>query len=420
VRITAVDTVVTCPGRNFVLVKITTDAGLVGWGDATLNGRELAVAACLSEHLAPLLVGEDARRIEHHWNAIYTGAYWRGGPVQNTALAGIDMALWDLLGKHAGLPVYQLLGGRVRDGALAYTHVAGKTPDDVVAAVRQRMDRGFKAVRINLELSAGAMYGEKLKAGLVPPTVPGTPPGSGTPLLIQNDLPRVGVFEPTPYMRSLPKLFAHVRDALGDSVELLHDVHHRLSPIQAAQLARELEAYHPFFFEDPIAPEYAAGLGTIRQTSSIPIAIGEGFFDVSVCVPLITARLLDYLRCDLGHIGGITPARKLAAMSEPFCIKSAWHGPPDLSPVGHAANVHVDLAIPNFGIQEWWNHAADPTMAATAEVFRGGVIVRDGHLDVPETPGLGVDVDEAAARKYPYQRAYLPVVRLHDGSVHPW
>jgi mannonate dehydratase len=428
-KITRCSALVTCPGRNFVLVKIETDAGLVGWGDATLNGRELSVATYVDEHLAPLLVGEDPLRIEHIWQSLYVGAYWRGGPVQNSALAGIDMALWDIFGKHVQQPVYQLLGGRVREGALAYVHVAGTTPQLVAEGVQQRRDEGFKAIRIQLEQSSGAVYGEKIyrapsRMSQVPPPEQSAqvqePATETMPLLIQENLPLIGEWEPTPYMRALPELFRTVRAAVGDSVELLHDVHHRLSPVQAAGLARELEPFHPFFYEDPVAPEYRDGLELIRRTSAIPIAIGEGFFDISTCVPLIVNRLLDYLRCDLGHIGGISTARKLAIMCEPFCIKTAWHGPPDLSPVGHAANVHVDVAVPNFGIQEWCDHAAMPGAEKAAQVFSGGVIVQDGYLDVPDAPGLGIEINEAAARDFPYERAYLPTVRRADGSVHPW
>ncbi|HEX8235744.1 MAG TPA: D-galactonate dehydratase family protein [Abditibacteriaceae bacterium] len=426
-KITHCSALVTCPGRNFVLVKIETDTGLIGWGDATLNGRELAVATYIDEHLAPLLLGEDPLRIEHIWQSLYVGAYWRGGPVQNSALAGIDMALWDIFGKHVHQPVYQLLGGRVREGALAYVHVAGTTPQLVAERVQQRRDQGFKAVRIQLEQSSGSVYGEKPYRSFRETAETESsaqqvqePAAKTLPLLIQEALPVVGEWEPTPYLRSLPGLFHEVRAAVGDTVELLHDVHHRLSPVQAAGLARELEPFHPFFFEDPVAPEYRDGLALIRQTSAIPIAIGEGFFDVSTCVPLIVNRLLDYLRCDLGHIGGISAARKLATICEPFCIKTAWHGPPDLSPVGHAANVHVDVAVPNFGIQEWYDHTASPGGDKASQVFSGGVTVQDGYLNVPDTPGLGIEIDEAAARQFPYQRAYLPTVRRADGSVHPW
>jgi mannonate dehydratase len=261
------------------------------------------------------------------------------------------------------------------------------------------------------------VYGEKPRtAG---PAVQ-SPVEKTIPTLLQEDLPLLGEWEPTPYMRSVPGLFAHVRKEVGEEVELLHDVHQRLTPIQAAALAREIEPYHPFFYEDPVPPEYKEGLALIRQASAVPIAIGELFTDISQFLPCITNRWLDYLRCDLGHIGGITAARKLAAICEPFGIKTAWHGPPDLGPVGHAANVHVDVSVPNFGVQEWTDHRHGHNAAKINEVFRGGVSVREGMLDVPDAPGLGIDVDENAARKYPYKRAYLPVVRRADGSVHPW
>jgi mannonate dehydratase len=413
-RISHCQAIVTCPGRNFVLVKIQTDTGLVGWGDATLNGREMAVAADIEHHLAPLLIGEDPLRIEHIWQSLYVGAYWRGGPVQNSALAGIDMALWDILGKEAGQPVYQLLGGRTRDGAMAYVHTAAVTPEEVAEAVKQRMAMGFKAIRIQLEAAKGAVYGEKPRQQVGPIAE------KSMPVLLQQDLPLVGEWEPTPYMRGVPKLFQVVRAAVGENVELLHDVHQRLSPVQAAALAREIEPYHPFFYEDPVAPEYKDGLALIRQTSAVPIAIGELFTDISQCLPCITNRWLDYLRCDIGHIGGITAARKLAAICEPFGIKTAWHGPPDLGPVGHAANVHVNVSVPNFGVQEWSDHRRGSAAEKINEVFIGGVSVRDGYLDVPTKPGLGIDVNESAARKFAYKRAYLPVVRRADGSVHPW
>jgi len=420
-RITNCQTIVTCPGRNFVIVKIETDTGLVGWGDATLNGRELAVDACLREHLFPMLIGEDPLRIEHIWQALFIGAYWRGGPVQNTALAGIDMALWDILGKEAGQPVYQLLGGRTREGAMAYTNVAATTPQKVAEGVKKRMAEGFKALRIQLEVTSGSVYGEKLRPSQGERD--GKAAGESKLMIsqIEQSLPLVGEWEPTPYMRALPKLFAGVRAEVGDGVELLHDVHQRLSPIQAAALAREIEPYHPFFYEDPVAPEHKEGLAFLRQACPIPIAIGELFTDISQCLPIITNRWVDYLRCDLGHIGGITAARKLALLSEPFAIRTAWHGPPDLAPIGHAANVHVDVSVSNFGIQEWFNHY-DWMVGGTAcrEVFIGAPALSNGMLNVSDRPGLGIDVNETAARKYLYKRAYLPVVRRADGSVHPW
>lgn len=414
-RISSCEALVTSPGRNFTIVKITTNSGLVGWGDATLNGRELAVASALTEHLFPVLIGEDPLRIEHLWQALFVGAYWRGGPVLNSALAGIDMALWDILGKEAGMPVYQLLGGRVRDGARCYVHAAGVTPQLLAGRIREKLAAGYKFVRAQLEASAGSSYNEK-----VIPT-PNADPSVKTMPFSQGKLPVVGEWEPTPYMRSVPKMFDYLRAELGDEVELLHDVHQRLSPNQAAMLARDLEKYHLFFFEDPVPPEYAAaGLPMIRQASAIPIAIGELFTDIITCVGPITNCWLDYLRCDLGHVGGISAGRKLAAIAEPFGIKTAWHGPPDLSPIGHCANVHLDLATSNFGVQEWTDFDAYPWAAKVREVFPGGVTRRGAYLDVPDKPGLGIEINEDAARKHPYERAYLPIVRREDGSVHPW
>jgi mannonate dehydratase len=428
-RITTTEALVTRPGRNFVLVKIATDTGLVGWGDATLNGRELSVASYLNDHVAPLLEGEDPLRIEHLYNALRVGSYWRGGPVQHSALSGVDMALWDILGKEAGQPVYQLLGGRCREDAACYVHCSGTTPDELVDAARARMQAGFRHLRVQLMADVGSTYGERAyrprqapdAAGPVEPAAARAPsPDDLQPALSQQPLPFVGVFDPSAYLRETPALFRHVRDAVGEDVELLHDVHHRLTPTQAARLAKDLEPYRPFFLEDAVAPELATYLDQVRGASTTPLALGEGLFDVEQCLPLITGRLVDFLRCDLGHCGGITAGRKLATLCEPFGIKTAWHGPPDLSPVGHAANVHLDLASPNFGIQEWTDHFVGPDAADAAKVFRGGVTCRDGALNVADTPGLGVEINEEAARSFAYERAYLPVCRLPDGTVHPW
>ncbi len=428
-RIAAVEAIVTRPGRNFVLVKVETNSGLVGWGDATLNGRELASASYVNDHLAPLLIGEDPLRIEHLWQAMRVGSYWRGGAVQHSAISGIDMALWDILGKEANQPVYQLLGGRCREDVTSYVHVSGTNVEEIVAAARARMAAGFDHLRIQLQSNVGSTYGETAyrpkhapaDAGPVEPVAERAPsPDDLQPALAQGSLPFVGLFEPSKYLRETPAMLRAVREALGDDVELLHDVHHRLMPTQAARLAKELESVRLFFLEDCVAPELATQLDQVRQASTTPLALGEGLFDTSECLPLITGRLIDYLRCDLGHVGGITAGRKLAAIAEPFSIRTAWHGPPDLSPVGHAANVHLDLAIPNFGIQEWLDHFVGPDAAMATSVFEGGVTCRDGRLDVPHAAGLGITVDEAVARKFAYERAYLPVCRLADGTVHAW
>ncbi|MDZ4765385.1 MAG: D-mannonate dehydratase ManD [Chloroflexota bacterium] len=404
-HITNVKIVVTCPDRNYVLVKIeTSDPGVYGWGDATLNGRELAVAAALEQHIAPILIGRDPDRIEDIWQMLFRGAYWRGGPVLMTALAGVDLALWDIKGKRAGMPVYSLLGGRTRDGALAYTHCSGRDFQEVENNVRAAMERGFKVIRVQVLV----------------PGMSGTYGVENTPQERMSStstgaLPLVERFEPSPYLRTIPKLIEHIRVAVGDEVELLHDVHERLTPIQAARLAKELEPYHLFFLEDPIRPENKESFRLIRQHTTIPIAMGELFHTRWDALPLITEQLIDFIRCDLGHIGGITEARKIAAIAESFYVQTAWHGPGDIAPMTHAANVHVDLSIPNFGVQEM---VFFPEVAR--DVMPGAPTFADGYLNMTETPGLGTDVNEALAAKYPYQRAYLPVVRRVDGSVGDW
>ena len=407
-KITDVRVIVTCPDRNYVLVKIlTSEPGLYGVGDATLNGRELAVATALEKHLAPLLVGRDPEAIEDTWQYLYRGPYWRGGPVQMTALAGVDLALWDIKGKRAGMPVYQLLGGRTRLGALCYTHASGGDFTEVEDAARRAIERGFKCVRAQVAIpglegtyGTGARKKSEEVAGRVPQ---------------QADLPQTELFEPGPYLRTVPKLFAHLRSALGEEVELLHDVHEKLVPVEAARFAKELEPYQLFFLEDPLRPEYKESFRLIRQHSTTPLAMGELFNSLWDCVPLIKEQLIDFIRCDLGHIGGITNARKVAALAEAFQVKTAWHGPGDIAPPTHAANVHVDISIPNFGVQEM---VFFPDIAR--EVMPGGPEFKDGYMTVNDTPGLGTDVNEELAKKYPYKRAYLPTARRRDGSVQDW
>jgi mannonate dehydratase len=406
-QITEVRVIVTCPGRNYVLIKIMTDEpGLYGVGDATLNGRELSVATALEEHIAPLLIGRDPDRIEDTWQYLFRGTYWRGGPVLMTALAAVDMALWDIKGKRAGLPVYSVLGGKCREGALAYCHCGGGDFSEVEESVRRQMERGFKVIRCQVAIPGchgtyGAGPSRKLESG------GGIPPGAARP--------HEEIWEPAPYLRTIPRLFAHLREALGDEIELFHDVHERLNPIQAARLAKELEPFHLFFLEDPLRPEHKESFRLLRHHSTTPIAMGELYHNKWECLPVITEQLIDFIRCDLGHTGGITECRKIAAIAEPYQVLTAWHGPGDIGPITHAANVHLDLATPNFGVQEM-TFFSDKVK----EVIPGGPTYRDGYLWVEDSPGLGCDINEEAAAKHPYQRAYLPTTRRADGSVHDW
>lgn len=406
-KITDVRVIVTCPGRNYVAIKILTDEpGLYGVGDATLNGRELAVASALQDHIAPLLIGRDPDRIEDIWQLLFRGPYWRGGPIQMTALAGVDCALWDIKGKRAGLPVYSLLGGKTREGAWAYTHCGGRTPQEVEDSVRAAIARGFRHVRVQIAVpDAIGTYGT---GGGVEATSATWGDGGAMPSIEDQ-------WEPASYLRIVPKMFAHLRNTLPEDVELLHDVHERLNPIQAARLAKELEQYKLFFLEDPLRPEHKESFRLVRNASTTPIAMGELFHTKYDCLPLITEQLIDYIRCDIGHIGGITEAKKIATLAEPFQVQTAWHGPGDIGPATHAANVHVDVSIPNFGVQEMVFFPEQ-----VQEVFPGAPEYRDGRLWPNEAPGLGCDIDEEKAKQYPYKRAYLPVCRRRDGSVHDW
>ncbi|MCU4186886.1 D-galactonate dehydratase family protein [Acidiferrimicrobium sp. IK] len=394
--------IVTSPGRNFVTLKLTTDEGLVGLGDATLNGRELAVASYLTDHVCPLLIGRDAGRIEDTWNYLYKGAYWRRGPVTMTSIAAVDVALWDLKGKAAALPVYQLLGGRCRDAATVYGHANGETVDEAVEQVGAYLRAGYRAVRVQAGVPGVAgIYGVGGHGQPYEPAVAGLPPET--------------VWDTAAYLRHIPDLFAAVRDKYGFDFHLLHDVHHRLTPIEAARLGRDLEPYRLFWMEDPVPAELQEGFRLIRGHTTTPIAVGEVFNAVWDCRQLISEQLIDFVRTPVSHGGGITHLRRILGLAELYHVRSGFHGATDLSPVCLAAALHVDVSIPNFGLQEYMAHSAE-----TDEVFPHSYRFEDGALLAGEEPGLGVDIDEEAAARYPYRAAYLPVNRLRDGTVHSW
>jgi mannonate dehydratase len=396
-RIAGADVIVTSPGRNFVTLEITTDDGLVGYGDATLNGRELAVASYLRDHVVPLLADRDAHRIEDTWQYLYRGAYWRRGPVTMAAIAAVDVALWDIKAKAAGMPLYQLLGGASRTGIMAYGHASGRDLPEVLDAIRARREEGFRSIRV--------------QSG-----VPGldTIYGIGNPL-DRTGLPSEETWDTPAYLRHLPTVFEAVRNEFGPELPLLHDVHHRLTPIQAAKLGKALEPYDLFWMEDCTPAENQEGLRLVRQHTTTPLAIGEVFNTVFDYQTLIREQLIDYVRSAVTHTGGITAMRKLFDYAALYQVKSGIHGPTDISPVGMAAGLHLDLAIHNFGIQEFAPHTAE-----TYEVFRRSYTFSGGYLHPGETPGIGVTVDKGAAAKFEYRPAYLPVNRLRDGTVHDW
>ena len=394
--------IVTCPGRNFVTLKIETKDGISGLGDATLNGRELAVASYLADHVVPCLIGREAHQIEDIWQYLYRGAYWRRGPVTMTAIAAVDMALWDIKAKVAGLPLYQLLGGASREGVMVYGHANGQTIDDTIEAARHYIGLGYKAVR--------------LQCGV--PGLPSTYGVSKDKMFYEPadaDLPTENVWSTSKYMRVVPELFTAAREKLGWDVHLLHDAHHRLTPIEAGRLGKDLEPFRPFWMEDPTPAENQDKLRLIRQHTTTPIAIGEIFSSVWDAKQLIQEQLIDYIRATVVHAGGISHLRRIATFADMFGVRTGCHGATDLSPVTMAAALHFDLSVPNFGIQEYMRHTEE-----TDAVFPHAYSFSDGYLHPGEKPGLGVEMDEELAAKYPYQRAYLPVNRLEDGTMHDW
>lgn len=401
-KIERLQTIVTCPGRNFVTVKIVTDEGVYGLGDATLNGRELAVRAYLEDHVFPCLVGHDPRNIEDVWQYLYRGAYWRRGPVTMTAIAAIDMALWDIKGKLAGMPVYQLLGGRSRDGLMVYGHANGRDHEEAIDAVHRHIDEGYRAIRVQSGVPGlDKVYGVGKVAGEYEPAQKGLPPEEP--------------WDTALYLRHTPELFRKVRDAVGFEPHLLHDAHHRLTPIEAARLGRDLEPHRLFWLEDATPAENQESFRLIRSHTTTPLAVGEIFNSIWDCKDLIREQLIDYIRATIVHAGGITHLRRIADYASMYQVRTGFHGATDLSPVCMAAAVNFGLWAPNFGIQELMPHNA-----LTDEVFPHSYRFEKGFLVMDDVPGLGVDIDETLAAKYPYERAYLPVARLRDGSMWNW
>ncbi|GAA0953428.1 D-galactonate dehydratase family protein [Kribbella koreensis] len=400
-KIVDASVIVTSPGRNFVTLRITTDDGVTGLGDATLNGRELAVVGYLRDHVAPLLIGLDPHKIEDTWQSLYRGAYWRRGPVTMAAIAAVDVALWDIKAKVANLPLYQLLGGASRDRVRTYGHASGRDVPELFDSVRARLEQGYKSIRIQTGIPGlQRVYG----VGGSPDVAPD---GWVRPLVEDWDT--------AAYLRHMPTVFEAVRNEFGPELPLLHDAHHRLTPQQAARFGKDLEPYDLFWLEDCTPAENQEGLRLVRSHTTTPLAIGEVFNTVFDFRTLVNEQLIDYVRAAVTHFGGVSPIKKLFDFAAQQQIKSAIHGPEDISPVGMAAAIHLDLAIHNFGIQEYAGYTA-----ATEEVFRHAYTFTDGHLHPGEAPGLGVELDDELAAAHPYAPAYLPVNRLADGTVHDW
>lgn len=401
-RITDARVFVCSPGRNFVTLRITTDEGVSGLGDATLNGRELAVASYLTEHVLPCLIGRDPFQTEDIWQYFYRGAYWRKGPVTMTAISAVDVALWDIKAKALGQPLYNLLGGRCREGVTVYGHANGRDVEETVDQVGRHIELGYKAVRAQSGVPGlASTYGVATSGSVYEPA--------------ERGLPTEHVWSTEKYLRQVPVLFETIRSRLGGDVHLLHDAHHRLTPIQAARLGKSLEPFHLFWLEDPTPAELQDGFRLIRQHTTTPIAVGEVFSSVWDAKQLITEQLIDYLRMTVLHGGGLTPMKKAAAFAHMYHVQTGCHGATDLSPVTMGAALHFNLSIPNFGLQEHMPHTRE-----TDEVFPHAYTFRDGYMHPGEVPGHGVEFDEALAARYPYQRAYLPVNRKEDGTLWDW
>ncbi len=390
VKITNVKTILTAPDRiRLVIVKIeTSEPGLYGVGCATFTQRALVVATAIEQYLKPFLIGRNVDEIEDIWQSSYVSSYWRNGPTLFNAMSGVDMALWDIKGKRANMPVYQLLGGKVRLGADCYFHASGSEFAEVEDSARKAMEKGFRHVRVQMATKGYAGYGARGVASASTPNRLGEAIGPTNPK---------DIWESAPYVRMVPKLFEHLRVKLGDEVELLHDVHERVTLNQAVNLCKSLEPYRLFFLEDPLPPEENEHFKILRQQSSIPIAMGELFNTQHEYVPLIKDRLIDFIRIHISQIGGLSPARKVQALSEFFGVRTAWHGPGDASPIAHAAQLALELSSYNFGV-----HEGGGFPEKTQEVFPGCPEVKNGYMYAQEKPGLGIDIDEKLAAKFPF------------------
>ncbi|MCL2055851.1 MAG: starvation-sensing protein RspA [Oscillospiraceae bacterium] len=395
IRIRKVRAILTAPaGINLIVVKVeTNEPELYGLGCATFAYRELAVKCMVEDYLDPLLVGRDPADIEELWQLMNNNSYWRNGPVENNAISGVDMALWDIKGKMAKMPVYDLMGGKCRQAAAVYRHASGSTLEEVEESVRKWMDQKVRHIRVQW-----GMYGGKA-SGL------NTPPGSSAG----------SYYCPDQYVRNTVKLMEHIRTNIGDEIELLHDTHERIPAIQAVQLAKEMEKFRLFFLEDILSPEQSSWFEMVRKNCTTPIAMGELFNNPKEWDYLIANRLIDFIRVHITQIGGVTPARKLAVLCEAFGVRTAWHGPGDVSPVGHMGNVHLDLACHNFGIQEWAG-----INDVLHEVFPGSPELKDGYAYANDKPGWGMDLNEELAAKYPCENKVTTwtQTRLPDGSLH--
>ncbi|CAA0082827.1 D-mannonate dehydratase [Zhongshania aliphaticivorans] len=400
-----IEVFVCCPGRNFVTVKVTTSEGVYGVGDATVNGREQAVVALLEEHVIPCLIGRNAHDIEDIWQYLYRGVYWRKGPINMAATAAIDMALWDIKGKVAGLPVYQLLGGKSRKGVGLYAHANGEDIEQTLDNAQKHAAAGFKAIRLQsavpgLDVTYGVLGDKK----------------DYFEMQGNRPLPPEETWSTQKYFNMIVELFDRARSRLGNEIQLVHDVHSRLTPIESARLGKLLEPYNLMFLEDASMAENQDNYKLIRQHTTTPLAIGETYNTIWDCKDLIQNQLIDYIRVAATHAGGITALRRITDFAAMFNVKLAPHGAPDLSPICFAAHMHLNTWAPNFGVQEFVGFGDQDL----PQIFPHNTEIVDGMAYISDAPGLGVEFDEEAAKAFPYKRSYLPISRLEDGTMWNW
>ena len=402
-KITSAEVFIGGPGKNYITLKIMTDQGVYGLGDASINTRGLLTATLLKEYLIPCLIGMDPRKSEDIWQYFYRGAYFRRGPITMAAIGAIDMALWDIKGKIAGLPVYQLLGGKSREGAMVYAHATGSSSDDLIESIAHYQTQGYKAVRVQC-------------------AIPGMPEGYGVAGEKDNSkhfitdfsgLPKVEVWDTEKYLKFMPSLFETLRERFGPDLKILHDVHHRLRPREAAAFAKEVEQYNLFWLEDPTPADDQSALKLIRHHSTTPIAIGEVFNSIWDCKDMIEQELIDFIRVSAAYAGGITHVRRIIELADSHHVRTGFHGAPSHSPISMAAQAHLNAWAPNFGIQEYLVLGTPKCDA----LFPSDHSLKDGMFYVSDAPGLGVDFDEKEAKRYSYEHSSHPIVRLEDGTM---
>ena len=404
-KITDVKVIATAPvNSNWTIVKIeTSEPGLYGLGAATHQEVPQAAQAYIENRLKPFVIGKNCDEIEDIWQSAYVQQYFRSGPESNDALSGIDGALWDIMGKRLGVPVYQLLGGKVRAAVPLYGHASAMELPDLEDQVRKYMAKGYQVVRVQLGVPGWAGYG-----------VGGAKTSDSVQKLRPDGVTPSPAFDPSRYVTRTIQMFEYLRSKIGYDVGLVHDVHERPAPNQSIELCRAVEQYRPFYMEDCLSPEDVGWFQIFRQETSAPLAMGELFVNRNEWLPLVANRWIDFIRCHQSAVGGLNMCRKIAHCCEFFDVRTAWHGPANVDPVGHCYNLHLDLTTPNFGIQE--ETIFDEK---TQEVFPGTPEIRGGYMYSNDKPGFGIDINEAAAAKYPYKRPFETRGndRLLDGTI---